>query len=184
VARCGNGTDHIRPVRLNTVLQNTVIERYGWRLWDKNSIITLTCAGKFTIKSTKRNNILPEVIYVIITGKKNIYMLTPFQRILKLSTVPCHWMLWAIELLNFMSKLFGNIIWVFNILFPKGGTVRYTQEIRYASFVYVNIKIINVYIPIKVTKLIDDTKLFISWLYGVQSYHTTGGHCHGICEHL
>jgi len=50
----------------------------------------------------------------------------------------------------------------FNILFPKGGTVRYTQEIYYASFVSVNIKIITVYSLIKVTKLTDDTKLFIS----------------------
>ena len=72
----------------------------------------------------------------------------------------------------------------FNILFPKGGTVRYTQEIYYASFVSVNIKIITVYSLIKVTKLTDDTKLFISWLYGVQSYHKTGGHCLGICEHV
>ena len=31
----------IQPVRFNTVLQNTVIQRYGWRLWDKNSMITL-----------------------------------------------------------------------------------------------------------------------------------------------
>ena len=60
-----------------------------------------------------------------------------------------------------------KIIWkhymgFFNILFPKGGTVRYTQEIYYASFVSVNIKIITVYSLIKVTKLTDDTKLFIS----------------------